>query len=128
MAEYRTRQGQAVLELFEQNKERHFTAEEAAAALKDHVGRATVYRQLERLVRDGEIRKYSLGKGESCCYKRAAGAECDTHYHLICLRCKKLIHLDCSLMAKLDAHVLDAHDFRLDPSRTVLYGVCGECR
>ena len=31
-------------------------------------------------------------------------------------------------MVKLEQHLMDSHGFRMDPCRTVFYGICEECR
>ena len=45
-----------------------------------------------------------------------------------CEKCGKLIHLHCEDVVKLEQHLMDSHGFRMDPCRTVFYGICEECR
>ena len=45
-----------------------------------------------------------------------------------CEKCGKLIHLHCEDVVKLEQHLMDSHGFRMDPCRTVFYGLCEECR
>ena len=60
------------------------------------------------------------------------GAEEHCHktscFHCKCEKCGKLIHLHCEDVVKLEQHLMDRHGFRMDPCRTVFYGICEECR
>jgi Fur family ferric uptake transcriptional regulator len=57
----------------------------------------------------------------------AKNTDCGEHYHLKCVGCGQLIHLECEYLEKLDSHVKSQHNFRVDHSKTVLYGCCGNC-
>ena len=45
-----------------------------------------------------------------------------------CEKCGKLIHLHCEEVKKFIDHISSAHDFLMNPARTVFYGICSECR
>mgnify|MGYP000686480787 FL=1 len=45
-----------------------------------------------------------------------------------CLKCGKLLHAECDFLNGLSEHIEKEHDFVIDGERTVLYGVCGDCR
>ena len=69
------------------------SAEEISRYLAEEgspVGKATVYRCLDRLVEQGTVRKFLLGEGESACYQYQTG-ECHSHYHLKCACCGALL-------------------------------------
>ena len=107
-----------------------------AAELKEHferegtpIGTATIYRQLERFVDQGQIRKYYVGTGECACYAfEASGQACTAHFHCKCERCGRLIHLDCGELKGIQEHLLAHHGFLWDTGKTVFYGLCEECR
>ena len=83
---------------------------------------------LKKLCASGEVRKFTGGDGDSACYQYAGkNAECREHYHLKCTECGKLIHAECKFLSELSAHIYNEHGFKVDGSRTVLYGVCGDC-
>ena len=95
------------------------------------LGTATVYRNLEKLIDEGLVTRYTAGPSGSACFEYTGGKENCCRplcYHLKCQRCGRLIHLECEEMEKLSAHVLADHDFELDWTRTVFYGLCGDCR
>lgn len=127
---YKTRQSACILQLLEENKDKHLTAEEIYSLLKetDHpVGQTTVYRQLDKLSKEGRVRKYARGDQDGACYQFAEhGPRCE-HYHLKCTSCGKLFHADCDFLQELSAHIQKEHGFQMDCSKTIFYGVCAEC-
>lgn len=126
---YRTKQRALVLSLLQRAGDRHLTADEIARSLAEEgnpVGRTTVYRCLDRLVEQGAVRKFLLGEGESACYQYQSG-ECHSHYHLKCSRCGALLHLECSYLDGMAAHLREEHRFAIDPAKIVLYGLCDRC-
>ena len=90
---------------------------------------ATVYRQLERFVDEGIIRKYVIGAGDSACYTyEEARGECSSHFHCKCEQCGRLIHLDCDELNEMKEHLLRHHGFAWNAGKTVFYGICEACR
>ena len=117
---YNTKQSKMVFDILLENKDRHLTADEIFEKLRisgESVGKTTIYRHLEKLCASGEVRKFTGGDGDSACYQ----------YHLKCTECGKLIHAECKFLSELSAHIYNEHGFKVDGSRTVLYGVCGDC-
>ena len=126
---YETRQSKLVYDFLEKNSESHFSAEEVYFAIKENggnIGRTTVYRQLDRLVETGKARKFFSGDNNSCCYQ-LEGDDCHNHYHLRCSSCGTLIHTECDFLDKLSQHIFKDHHFKIDGSKTVLYGICKNC-
>lgn len=127
--EYRTRQRELILDCLRENRERHLNIAEITEILREkgeRVGQTTVYRTLERLADEGIAHKYSVaGENLGACYQFAD--DCRGCYHLVCSKCGKLIHIECGFMDELAGHIYTEHRFTLDPFKTVLYGVCGEC-
>lgn len=128
---YRTKQREQILEYLIQNKDHHLTADEIIFSLnreKSMVGKTTVYRYLDRLVSQGAVRRYYIEGGKSACYQfmdQEGGCSC--HYHLKCVDCGQLIHMECEYLGEMDSHIKDEHDFQVDHSKTVFYGKCGDC-
>ncbi len=130
MADYKTKQRALIISYIKNCPLPHITAADIEAHLRaagEKVGMATVYRQLEKMVETGEVRKYILENG--ACYQYVGSNEhCREHFHLKCLSCGKLLHISCSLLNSLAPHILEHHGFEVDNSRTVMYGLCRECR
>lgn len=131
MQEYKTKQKEILLECLTEKKDVHLTAAEISAHLRDKghsLGMSTVYRQLDKLVAAGLVRKYIIDENSSACYQYIGDSgECCEHFHLKCNSCGKLIHTDCSLMKKISEHMKESHGFLVDSTKTLLYGVCRDC-
>lgn len=124
--EYETRQRDELLGFFRARPDKCFSAPEILRAPEITLGQATVYRLLARFAEDGELVKFvSPGTGALYQYKKD---DCRSHFHLKCTSCGKLIHMDCTFMKEMEAHIFAAHDFAVDNSMTTIYGLCGQCR
>ena len=129
---YRTRQQDELMAYLKERPGVHHTAaqiKEYFARQEKNIGTATIYRQLERFVEDGTVRKYLLETGDSACYEYVGGQSgCAAHFHLKCEKCGKLIHTDCEELKRLETHLLEDHGFAWTIGKTVFYGVCDQCR
>ncbi len=128
---YNTKQGEQIEGLLKATAGEHLTADEIVRRLAEGgntVGKTTVYRWLDRLVGQGKARRFAGEKSESACYQYTGGAECRNHYHLKCLGCGRLLHVNCEYLDRVAEHILEHHGFVLNEEKTVLYGVCVECR
>lgn len=128
MAEkYHTRQREEIIKYLEENAGSHLTTDEIARALPG-VGRSTVYRTLESLMKEGLVRRFAGAAGRSACFQYVGEqSPCHEHFHLKCVDCGKLIHLDCAKLAACRTHILEEHGFAADLARTLIYGRCLEC-
>lgn len=130
-AAYRTPAQKELLAYLKATPGKHHTA----AEIRDHfdqlakpIGTATIYRQLERFVEEGSIRKYVLVPGKSACYSYEEGRNCAAHYHCKCEICGQVIHLDCEEILKIREHLRKEHGFFWNAGKTVFYGICEHCR
>lgn len=129
---YKTKQRQIILNFLKNNKTNHITAEDIMEHLRDQntpVGKSTIYRYLDILIKDNIVKKYTIDKISSACYQYISeNNECDIHYHLRCTICGKLFHVQNILFNDISNVLLKDFDFKLDNSKTVLYGICKECQ
>lgn len=129
---YRTKQREAILEYIVENKEKHVTADEIItqfSKMDNHIGKSTVYRYLDKLCKENVIRKFTIDGSSSACYQYGnSGMNCYEHYHFKCEKCGELFHVGCKLMNEIKEHVMDEHEFLIDSSKTVFYGLCKKCR
>ena len=117
---YNTRQRELILDYIKKNAKKHLTADDIADALKaEQVGKTTVYRYLEKLCEQNIVRKFILSEGKSACYQYNDEKQCHDHFHMKCLKCGKLFHLECDHLKDIAAHISKMHDFTIDSSRTV---------
>lgn len=130
---YNTKRQNELIEYLKSTQGQHITAQDAASYLRKNgssIGVTTVYRQFEKLVDEGVLNKFETGEGCAACYEYM-NPEDHIHdhdcFHARCEKCGKLIHLDCSVIAEIEKHLLEKHKFMLNPNRTVFYGICKEC-
>ena len=128
---YNTRRKVIILEMLKNNKNKHLTVDDMLfilTAQKVSVSRATLYRYLDVLVQTGDVKKYIVSETDKACYQYVDdGNSCKEHFHLMCIECGKLQHLECSHINEIINHVENDHKFKVDPGRVVFYGLCEEC-
>ena len=130
---YRTKQREILIEYFRRKRGTHLTAGDVCRYFKEQgisIGQSTVYRHLESLVDDGIIKKYVIDCNSPACFEYS-GEEYDEKkdccFHCKCEKCGKLIHMHCEELEEISHHLLKEHKFKLNPMRTVYYGICEEC-
>lgn len=128
---YHTRQQDAVAAYFRQHPNECVTADELYFYFmrENHkIGKATIYRCLDRMAENGEIKRFAADGGEGAMYQRVdAAGGCDRHFHLKCTDCGRIIHLDCEFMNEFERHINEHHGFRVDNAKTIIYGRCEDC-
>ena len=134
MAERKIYSTKARTEILEYLKKNWSTTVSAADILQElrgkgmDVNQTTVYRYLERLCAERIAIKYADSGGEKAIYQFAGdGGHCTEHLHLRCVKCGRLVHLDCGFMEEFKSHLLLHHDFHLQCEGNILHGVCNAC-
>lgn len=91
-------------------------------------GRSSVYRMLASLAEQGEVKKFAAGdkRGVSV-YQYVGERHCNAHFHLHCLSCGQVMHLDCKCGDEVALSLLRSHGFTVNRGRSVLYGICVAC-
>ena len=131
---YKTKQGDILLNYLETVPGVHITANDVCEYFRergDHIGQSTIYRRLEALVDEGIVNKYVFDPATPACFEYMGAdshVDAEVCYHCKCEKCGRLIHLHCDELESIQAHLLKEHQFRLDPVRTVFYGLCETCR
>ncbi len=128
MKQYKTKQRDEILRFLMENDDVCFSAKEITDRVS--AGEATVFRTLAVLVRENRVRKFTVGSGRGECahYQYNNSEECALHIHLKCESCGRLIHMDCSFMDEIRRHFKEDHNFVVDCGKTVIYGLCEDCR
>ncbi len=88
------------------------------------LGRATVYRSVEKLVNLGLLDRIEFADGTH--HYRVCGGE--HHHHLTCTRCRRVVEVDICL--PLDQFVAISHqtNFDIEGHTLTLFGRCENCR
>jgi Fur family transcriptional regulator, ferric uptake regulator len=119
-----TRQRRLVLRAVQARSD-HPTAEQIYADVRvtdPKISHGTVYRNLNCLSEDGAI-----------CHVRVPGADrydlrTDLHYHMFCVKCKKVIDAPYSYKEYLDEETMQQSGFEIIRHRLIFEGICPECR
>ena len=98
-------------------------------ALGHPIGTTTLYRQTDELVRAGLLRKYIVDENSAACFEYTGEQPTEEILvHCKCESCGKLLHIRCGQFEEMRRHISADHDFTVDARRTVLYGLCENCR
>ena len=110
------------------NNESHRECEEIYLALKkrgSNVSRATVYRTMDILVKNGFARKMELGDGRS---RYESKVNSPHHDHLICTSCGNIVEFLIQDIENLQEQIAKDYHFKLQRHIHQLYGICKKCR
>lgn len=129
--EYKTPQKSAILGFLKTHKDDFLNPEQIKEALGSDKVRSslvTIYRFLDKLEEEGLVVRVYNAYGRRFLYRYIALDEKDfSHGKMICLRCGKILPLECSLLETFYEHVQKEHGCALDYKKTVLYCICPEC-
>ncbi len=122
---YKTKQRDEILHFFEENMGECFSVRDVISCVS--AGEATVFRTVSSLTEQGKLKRYTGARGE-CAYYQYNACPCeDSHIHLKCEDCGRIIHMDCDFMNEIVSHFKLDHSFLIDSARTVIYGKCESC-
>ena len=127
MKTYHTEQRQILLAFLHAHAACAFTLEELTAALDGVLAKSTVYRLMNRLVEEGEVRRLARDDSRRFLYQALACESCHAHLHMQCTTCGKLIHLDEDTSEAM-LRMLSQTEFEVDEGKTLLLGHCKNCR
>lgn len=90
---------------------------------KDHpsIGKGTVYRNLNILSQEGEIRKVEVPDGPDC-----FDFTLENHYHCKCMKCQRIFDVDMEEINLMDK-INDTHRFKFISYDIFFKGICKDC-
>ena len=109
-----------ILQLLEQAKPRHMTAEDIYRLLLDQgedIGLATVYRVLTQFEAAGLVLKHNFESGQSV-YELDRGQH---HDHMVDIENGKIIEFESSEIEELQARIAAEHGYQIEEHSLVLY-------
>ncbi|HEX3041065.1 MAG TPA: Fur family transcriptional regulator [Solirubrobacterales bacterium] len=89
------------------------------------VGRASVYRTLEKLEQLDLVHRVEVG-GESAAYERNDPGE--HHHHMVCVRCGRLVPFEDASLERAIHRVGEGAEFEVISHDVLLRGVCPRCQ
>lgn len=87
------------------------------------VGKGTVYRNLNILAQEGEIRKVLIPDGPDY-----FDFTLKDHYHVKCMKCGKVSDVDMDVLPDLTSRIRDKHGMKFLNYDIVFQGICSECQ
>lgn len=122
-----THQREAVAEaVFE--SEGHLSVEELEQRLRlqgERIGKATIYRTLDLLVRSRLVEEHDFGEGFKRYEHRLSSQP--VHEHLVCLECGTVLEFKSDKVGEIERRVREEHGFVPARHRLEIYGLCRSC-
>jgi Fur family ferric uptake transcriptional regulator len=109
-----------ILQLLEQHKNAHLTAEDIYKTLVDagdEIGLATVYRVLSQFEEAGLVTRHNFEEGKSV-FERNRGGH---HDHMVCVDTGKIIEFVDEDIERLQHAIAEEHGYDLDSHSMVLF-------
>lgn len=124
MSKRNTIQRSLVLEAVKELRS-HATSDEVYDTIvKKHpnISRGTVYRNLNWLSDNGEIRKVEMPSGAD-----RFEPQCHEHYHARCVKCGQIFDVDMEFIADLEKNIKDTYGFTFTGHDIIFKGTCLKC-
>jgi Fur family ferric uptake transcriptional regulator len=106
----------------------HLSVDDLESALRDRgerIGKATIYRTLDLLVRSRLVEEHDFGEGFKRYEHRLSRQP--VHEHLVCLECGKVIEFRSPEIGEMEERVHAELGFVPARHRLEIYGLCREC-
>ena len=107
----------------------HLSVEEIEDRLRgrgERIGKATIYRTLEMLVKSGLVAEHDFGEGFKR-YEHLFGQK-PVRQHLVCSECGSVKEIDDPELLRLQQRIAHDQDFEPARYRLQMYGLCAGCR
>ena len=88
------------------------------------LGRATVFRAVEKLVELGLINRIEFADG-SHTYRACEDIH---HHHLTCSKCHRVVEVDVCIPEEQLADIGQKNDFSIEGHSLAIFGLCADCR
>jgi len=109
--------------------EGHLSVEEIEGKLRKggtRIGKATIYRTLDLLVRSRLVVEHDFGEGFKR-YENRLSQE-PVHEHLICLECGRVTEFQSWEVQEVESRVTAKHGFKATRHKLEIYGLCRDCQ
>jgi len=107
----------------------HLSVEEIEIRLRgagDRIGKATIYRTLDLLVRSRLVVEHDFGEGFKR-YEHRFSQEA-VHEHLICLECGRVMEFESWEVQDVKTQITQKHGFKAIRHKLEIYGLCKPCQ
>ena len=107
----------------------HLSVEDIEEQLRgrgERIGKATIYRTLETLVKSGLVAEHDFGEGFRR-YEHLFGQK-PVRQHLVCSECGSVNEIDDPELLRVQKRIAAEQDFEPARYRLQMYGLCASCR
>lgn len=87
------------------------------------ISKATVYRNLKLLAKQGHILHIPIPDGADC-----FDFNCDPHYHIKCRKCGRVFDVDMPYQKNLCSNIVNDKGFIIESHQIVFSGLCPDCK
>ena len=122
---YKTKQKDLILNEIK-NRKSEFKAQDIYEYLNKEVGLTTIYRLIDKLVKEGLLNK-TIGDDNIAYYQYLEKCEHENHFYLKCEKCGNIIHVDCDCITELMSHIAREHKFKTNSEHIIINGICEKC-
>jgi len=123
-----TQQREAVAEVVFAS-DAHLSVEDIESALRERderIGKATIYRTLDLLVRSRLVEEHDFGEGFKRYEHRLSGRP--IHEHMICVECGTVTEFESNELYRVENRVRSEYGFAPVRRRLEIYGLCKACQ
>jgi len=123
-----THQRESVAEVVFASEE-HLSVDDIEAALRDRderIGKATIYRTLDLLVRSRLVEEHDFGEGFKRYEHRLSSRP--IHEHMICVECGTVTEFESNELYRVESRVRAEYGFAPVRRRLEIYGLCKACQ
>ena len=116
-----------ILQILEQSKQHHLSAEDMYKALLDtgeDIGLATVYRVLTQFEEAGLVVRHHFEGGQSV-FEMDSGVH---HDHLVCVKCGRVEEFVDNLIEKRQEEIAKQAGYTITDHSLNIYGICERCQ
>ncbi|HHF7346520.1 TPA: ferric iron uptake transcriptional regulator [Legionella feeleii] len=116
-----------VLQILEQSRDHHLSAESVYKALLDmgeDVGLATVYRVLTQFEAAGLVARHNFEGGHSV-FELSQG---EHHDHLVCVKCGRVEEFIDETIEQRQRMIAEKANFKMTDHALNIYGLCPNCQ
>lgn len=114
-----------ILELFENSKERHMSAEDVYKVMingGEDVGLATVYRVLTQFEEAGLLNRHHFESGKAV-FELNKGSH---HDHIVCVKCGRVEEFYDAEIEKRQEEAAESRGFKMQEHSLIIYGICSQ--
>lgn len=128
---YKTIQRTNLYDFLKNHPHSYFTVQqikEGLLASGTDISVSAIYRNLSVLVEMELIKKTVKKNSRETCYRYIDSDMCRNEIHISCSVCEKIFHMNHTLSEFIQDQLAQQNGFELDKSKTVISGICKECR